>query len=210
MDERCTSYFSKYSFQFHLTNHHSKDAFKFSVETVVWIYEAILCIAVAYSFYSVSLIIVAILPDTFSLIGGCVLPYGRHFHTGYGRGYGIFIVIQWSMTLCFIESQWIYRISSRVPHENASRTGVRILPNIFETENFSAVEFAMGYDKHNYELSCDIKISTSLTKCWKNRTRLFWHFFLGKIHVLQRIKEVCYLVLGNVRYRHNYVRYFLL
>ena len=66
------------------------------------------------------------------------------------------------MTLCFIESQWIYRIPSRVPHENASRTGVRILPNIFETENFSAVEFAMGYDKHNYELSCDTKISTSL------------------------------------------------
>ena len=26
--------------------------------------------------------------------GGCALPYGRHFHTGYGRAYGIFIVIQ--------------------------------------------------------------------------------------------------------------------
>ena len=43
---------------------------------------------------------------------------------GYGTGYGIFIVIQWSMTLCFIESQWICRIQ----YENASHTGVRILP----------------------------------------------------------------------------------
>ena len=32
------------------------------------------------------------------------------------------------MTLCFIESQWICRIPYRIPYENASRTGVRILP----------------------------------------------------------------------------------
>ena len=45
---------------------------------------------------------------------------------GHGTGYGIFIVIQWSMALCFIESQWLCRI----PYENASRTRVRILPNV--------------------------------------------------------------------------------
>ena len=60
--------------------------------------------------------------------GGCVRPYGRHFHTGYGTAYGIFIVIQWSIKSYFIESQWICRIPYRIPYENASRTGVRILP----------------------------------------------------------------------------------
>ena len=34
------------------------------------------------------------------------------------------IVIQWSMTLCFIESQW----NMPCPYENASRMGVRNLP----------------------------------------------------------------------------------
>ena len=34
------------------------------------------------------------------------------------------------MTLCFIESQWICHIPCRIQYENASRTGVRILPNL--------------------------------------------------------------------------------
>ena len=61
------------------------------------------------------------------------MPYGSthplYFHTGYGTGYGICIVIQWSIRSYFIESQWICRIPCRIPYENASRTGVRILPN---------------------------------------------------------------------------------
>ena len=43
--------------------------------------------------------------------------------------YGIFIVIQWSMRSYFIESRWVCRIPCCIPYENASRTGVRILPN---------------------------------------------------------------------------------
>ena len=62
--------------------------------------------------------------------GGCVLPYGRHFHTGHGTAYGIFIVIQWSIRSYFIESQWICRMPCRIPYENASRKGVRILPSL--------------------------------------------------------------------------------
>ena len=37
---------------------------------------------------------------------------------------------------CFIESQWICRIPSRIPNENASRTGVRILPNGIKSTSF--------------------------------------------------------------------------
>ena len=45
---------------------------------------------------------------------------GSIFIQEYGTAYGIFIVIQWSMTLRFIESQWIYRIPCCIPSENAS------------------------------------------------------------------------------------------
>ena len=46
-----------------------------------------------------------------------------------------------------------------------------IFINIFQTEWFLAVKFAMGYEKNN-ELSCDTKISKSLKKSWKDRTGL--------------------------------------
>ena len=39
--------------------------------------------------------------------------------------------------------------------------------NIFQTGHFSAVKFAVGYDKNKYELSCDSKISKSLKKMLK-------------------------------------------
>ena len=70
--------------------------------------------------------VAAILPSRMeaSYIGGCVglLPYGRHFHTGYGTGYGIFIVIQWSIRSYFIESQWICRIPYENREDACSRT----------------------------------------------------------------------------------------
>ena len=55
-------------------------------------------------------------------------PVQEAFSNGIRTAYGISIVIQWSMTLCFIESQWICRIPCRIPYKNASRTGLRILP----------------------------------------------------------------------------------
>ena len=61
---------------------------------------------------------------------------GGNFHMGYGTGCGIFIVIQWSIRSYFIESQWICRI----PYENASRTGVRILPNLSDRRVLKNVE----------------------------------------------------------------------
>ena len=43
--------------------------------------------------------------------------------------------------------------------------------NFFQREHFSAVKFAMGYEK-KYDLSCDSKISKSLKKKgWKDRTQ---------------------------------------
>ena len=53
----------------------------------------------------------------------------------------------------------------------------QVFTNIFQMEHFSAVKFAMGYEK-KYELSCDSKISKSLKKkkkkkSWKDRTGLF-------------------------------------
>ena len=44
------------------------------------------------------------------------------------RDTAYFIVIQWSMTLCFIESQW----NMPYPIWNASRTGLRNLYNIWK------------------------------------------------------------------------------
>ena len=59
----------------------------------------------------------------------------------YSRMGGIFIgdmARDTAYSLCFndvwpyasLNQQWIYRIPCRIPYENASRTGVRILPNI--------------------------------------------------------------------------------
>ena len=91
------------------------------------------------------------------LKGGCILPYGRHFHTGYG----IFIVIQWSTTLCFIESQWICRI----PYENASRTGVRILPKKIIIAGDAVPYCTLLFEKHNLKLVLAVR---------KTKTKMDW------------------------------------
>ena len=47
-----------------------------------------------------------------------------------------------------------------------------IFINIFQMEHFSAVKFAMGYEKNMSFLSCESKISKSLKKSWQDRTGL--------------------------------------
>ena len=67
----------------------------------------------------------------------------------YGTRYSIFIVIQWSMTLCFIESQWICRFPCHISYENASRTGVRILPNVWHLSREDIITCAWKW-AHQY------------------------------------------------------------
>ena len=54
---------------------------------------------------------------------GCVLPYGRHFRTGYGM-FSLWFNELWLIHVWFSESQWLCGI----PYENACRTRVRNLP----------------------------------------------------------------------------------
>ena len=53
---------------------------------------------------------------------GCGLPYGRHFHTGYG-------MFSLRFTQLWVTVHWITMKMCCIPYDNACRTRVRNLPN---------------------------------------------------------------------------------
>ena len=103
-------------------------------------------------------------------------------------GYGIFIVIQWSIRSYFIEPQWICRIPCCIPYENGSRTGVRILPIIscfqLRMKLFEPTKHLLSMLCNLYErFLCTVTIS-------QVQKLMLWGCFKGTISDSLRLRKI--------------------